>query len=93
MNVEVRAFGPVREAIGTKSYDCTLESDATVGDLLATLRSEFDGARAVLDGRSESGELSAIVTVNKQSVRTLEGDDTALSDGDVVRLSPPIHGG
>lgn len=93
MNVEVRAFGPVREALGTKTYDCTLESNATVGDLLATLRSEFDDAQAILEGRDGDGELFAIVTVNKQSVRTLEGDETALSDGDIVRLSPPIHGG
>lgn len=93
MNVEVRPFGPVREAIGTKSYHCTLESNATVGDLLEQLRSEFDDARAVLGERDEVDATSVIVTVNKRSIKTLEGGETVLSEGDVVRLSPPIHGG
>jgi len=34
-----------------------------------------------------------VVTVNRQHVQQLDGPDTVLSDGDVLRLAPPVYGG
>jgi molybdopterin synthase sulfur carrier subunit len=34
-----------------------------------------------------------VVTVNRRHVQQLDGPDTVLSAGDVVRLAPPVYGG
>lgn len=93
MKVDVHAFGPLREVIGGKRYQCTLESDSTVEELLDRLCAEFDGARAILGESNERDATAVVVTINKRSTKTLDGRETALTDGDIVRISPPIHGG
>ncbi|MFC6941752.1 ubiquitin-like small modifier protein 1 [Salinirubellus sp. GCM10025818] len=93
MNVELRCFGPVREAVGTKSATRELPEGATVADLLSELVEDAPD----LDGQllDETGEVSGSinVTVDGDNVRQLDGAATALSDGDVVRIAPPVVGG
>ena len=93
MNVELRCFGPVREAVGTKTTTRELPEGATVADLLVDLTEEAPD----LDGQllDETGEVSGSinVTVDGDNVRQLDGAATALSDGDVVRIAPPVVGG
>lgn len=93
MKVELRCFGPVREAVGAKIAERELAEGATVGDLLSDLVSDTPE----LDGQlvDETGEVrgSINVTVEGQNVRQLDGATTTLSDGDVVRIAPPVVGG
>ena len=93
MNVELRCFGPVREAIGTKVADRELAEGATVADLLAELVEEAPDLEDTLF--DESGEVSDSinVTVEGRNVRQLDGAATTLTDGDVVRIAPPVVGG
>lgn len=93
MNVELRCFGPVREAVGAKTAERELPEGATVGDLLATLVADAPELEGQL--RDESGEVaeSINVTVEGRNVRQLAGVETTLSDGDVVRIAPPVVGG
>lgn len=93
MKVEVHVFGPLREVIGEKRYQCTLKPNSTVEELLDRLCAEFDGAQAILGESNERDTTAVVVTINKRSTKTLEGRKTALTDGDLVRISPPIHGG
>lgn len=93
MNVELRCFGPVREAVGAKTAERELPGGATVADLLSELVAdapELDGQ--LLDGTGEVSE-SINVTVDGDNVRQLDGAATTLSDGDVVRIAPPVVGG
>ena len=93
MKVELRCFGPVREAVGAKTAERELPEEATVGDLLTELAAEA----SELEGQllDESGEVqgSINVTVEGTNVRQLDGAATVLSDGDVVRIAPPVVGG
>lgn len=93
MNVELRCFGPVREAVGTKVTDRELSEGATVADLLTELVEEAPDLEDTLF--DESGEVSDSinVTVEGRNVRQLDGAATTLSDGDVVRIAPPVVGG
>lgn len=93
MNVELRCFGPVREAVGAKTAERELPEGATVGDLLAALVADAPELEGQL--RDESGEVaeSINVTVEGRNVRQLAGVETTLSDGDVVRIAPPVVGG
>jgi molybdopterin synthase sulfur carrier subunit len=93
MNIELRCFGPVREAVGAKVAERELAEDATVGDLLSDLideAPELEGT--LLDGTGEVSD-SINVTVEGRNVRQLDGAATTLSDGDVVRIAPPVVGG
>jgi molybdopterin synthase sulfur carrier subunit len=93
MKIELRCFGPVREAVGSKTVARELPANATIGDLLVELVEEAPE----LDGQlvDEAGEVrgSINVTVEGRNVRQLDGAATTLSDGDVVRIAPPVVGG
>jgi molybdopterin synthase sulfur carrier subunit len=92
MNVELRCFGPVREAVGAKTAERELPDGATVGDLLSDLVEEAPELEGTLLDAGEVAE-SINVTVEGRNVRQLEGAATTLSDGDVVRIAPPVVGG
>lgn len=90
MEIECNFFGPLREAVGEKTVIREVDSDATVGDLLSGLVADHS-----LDGvLTDDGDLGSVtVTKNGTNVAHLDGLDTALDDGDVVRLAPPVVGG
>lgn len=93
IEVECRLFGPFREDAGVETVVRETDAD-TVGALL----SELEGAYPELAGRLVDGEEGAVagstvVTRAKKDVRHLDGLDTALADGDVIRLVPSVYGG
>lgn len=90
MNVDVHLFGPLREDTGQKETTLSLDSDATVGDAVDALVEAYPDLEADLG--SEAVE-SYSVTVNETDVKQLDGFDTDLDDGDVVRIAPPVVGG
>ncbi|WP_435178533.1 ubiquitin-like small modifier protein 1 [Halorussus sp. AFM4] len=93
MEVEVHLFGPYREAVGEKTVRRELQEGATVSDLFRDLASDNPD----LSGRilADDGAVSDSVTVtrNGKHVSLFDGAKTVLSDGDVVRAAPPVHGG
>lgn len=92
MEVTFVAFGPVREAVDGKETSREMPEGATVGDLLSGLADEFPDLEAQL---FEDGELRDGINVTRDDkhVAHLDGLDTLLSDGDVVRVAPPVKGG
>ena len=93
MNVELRCFGPVREAVGEKTTERELPEGATVGDLLSALVADAPDLDGQLVDDQGAVRENINVTVEGRNVRQLEGAETALSDGDVVRIAPPVVGG
>ena len=93
MQVECRFFGPFRDDTGETTVD--LETNArTVGDLLAELERSYPSlAERLLDPDGDGLAGSTVVTRAKRDVRHLDGLDTELSDGDVIRLVPSVYGG
>lgn len=93
IDVECRLFGPFRDAAGVETE--VRETDAeTVGDLLRELELTYpnlDGQ--LIDEEREEIAGSTVVTRAKTDVRHLDGVDTALADGDVIRLVPSVYGG
>jgi len=81
VDVRVRLFGSVREAVGAKELDVRLEPGARVADLRARLATDhpvFGAAGARLRA-----------AVNRETV----SEDAALADGDEVAFLPPVSGG
>ncbi|OAQ52677.1 hypothetical protein HTG_10145 [Natrinema mahii] len=92
MDIDLRFFATFREAVGEKERTRTVADDATVGDVLGSLEAEYEG----LDGRLlADGEVRPQLSVlkNGRNVVHMAGVDTALADGDVVSVFPPVAGG
>lgn len=93
MEVEVHLFGPFRDAVGEKVVSRPVPSDAAVGDVLAALADEHSELAGRF--RTDDGELRGDVNVTRNGthVRQLDGLETPLSDGDLLRIAPPVKGG
>lgn len=91
VQVECRFFGPFREDVGERSVEIETAAE-TYGDLLAELEDRYPelSGRLIEDG-SLVGEVA--VTRNTKNIRHLEGPETPLRDGDVIRLTPSVYGG
>jgi molybdopterin synthase sulfur carrier subunit len=91
MAVNVRIPSPLQPlAQGQSSVEA---SGATVKEVLASLEAAFPGIKERL--YDDAGNLRRFVNlyVNDEDVRFLQGEDTALKDGDEVSIIPAIAGG
>ena len=79
IRVHVRLFASYREAAGTNRIDLTVDTGATVADLLVQLEPRIATLRSA----------RGLVAVNHTYVQP----DHVLSDGDEVALIPPVSGG
>ena len=89
-SVTVRLYGAYRDMAGANKL--TLDS-ATIADVLDTLPSKLPGLRERI--RDEQGRIRDHLNVfrNEDEIRRLDGDRTALRDGDIVHLIPAMSGG
>ena len=93
MQLECRFFGPFRDATGEKTVHFEPDGE-TIGDLLADLESTYPGLEGELmadDGTGLAGD--TVVSLNKRNVTHIDGLETELEDGDVIRLVPSVYGG
>lgn len=91
MAVECVFFGPLRDAVGAKTVAVDPEP-ATLAGLLDELEDRYpDLEDRVREGEDLAPEM--VVTVNGRHAQHEAGLETALSDGDVVRLTTAIYGG
>ena len=93
MQLECVFFGPFRDAVGRKTVRRETDADA-VGDLLVELESTYPGLEGRLvddDGDGLAGD--TVVTKNGRNVTHIDGLETELEGGDVVRLVPSVYGG
>jgi molybdopterin synthase sulfur carrier subunit len=91
MPVVVRIPTPLRSL--TKGNAQVQADGPTVIDLIADLERQYPGLQErIVD---ESGEIRRFVNVyvNQEDVRFLDGDKTALKDGDEVAIVPAMAGG
>ena len=82
---------PLRQFVEKK--DSVELSGATVGDLLASLTSQYSDLRRHLF--SDEGKLRSFVNiyVNDEDIRYLSKDATPVKDSDTVSIVPSIAGG
>lgn len=85
MNIQLRFFASVREALGTSQETLTLPAEVrTVGEVRAYLRARGGAwAETLADGRALR------MAYNHQ----MTGADTRISDGCEVAFFPPVTGG
>ena len=91
MPVLVRIPTPLRGL--TKGSAQVEATGGTVIDIIGDLERQYPGLRDRLV--DETGEIRRFVNVyvNQEDVRFLDGDKTALKDGDEVSIVPAMAGG
>ncbi|MGQ3413188.1 ubiquitin-like small modifier protein 1 [Natrinema sp. LN54] len=93
MQLECVFFGPFRDTVGEKTVRYETDAD-TVGDLLDELEAAYPGLEGELvaaDGDGLAGD--TVVTKDAKHVVHIDGLETALEDGAVIRLVPSVYGG
>lgn len=93
MRVEYHFFGPMRDAVGEKVVARDHPPGTTVGDGLRELADRYDDLGPHLFADDGGFADRVVVTLNGRNVAQLDGPETEIGDGDVVRASPPVHGG
>lgn len=93
MTLELRFFATFRQAVGRKEIHREFDGDATVGDVLRGIESEFP--ELVGELLDDAGDIRPQLSVlkNGREVVHLAGTATDLEDGDRVSVFPPVAGG
>lgn len=81
MEVKIKFFAMHREAVGRREEVLTMNSPATLEDLVKTLEERYPTLKPL--------RRSTIYCVNQSVVR----GDVELREGDEVALFPPVGGG
>lgn len=93
MPIECHFFGPLREAVGTKTVERSIDSGATVQAVVDGLVADYpDLTEGLLDDDGTIHD-AVNVTLNKENINHLSGPETSLEDGDVLRFASAVIGG
>lgn len=92
MKIRVRAFGDLMALLGKEST-VELKDQAIFKDLVSTLADKTGSVRKGFLGRYDVTGPNLVILLNGRNIHALEKLDTALKDGDVVTLLPPVVGG
>ena len=94
MEIELRYYAMVRDAAGKRDETLSLPEGATVLELIDSLVGLY-GDRFGGYVYDDEGRLLdyLMFSVNEQDIRSLDGYDTVLRNGDRVLVMPPIGGG
>ena len=94
MEIEVRLYAMLREIAGMKVLRVSLPPKSSVRDLIDVLLERYGGdfERYIYDGEKRSRRYLSYM-LNGININSLEKFDTALKDGDVFSLLPPVGGG
>ena len=94
MIVQVKFFTSLREITGKKTEDIQLQQNTTINQLIKLLSGKhgkkFD--QYIYNQQNKVQEFLSFL-VNGQNINNLNGFQTALKDGDVVAILPPVGGG
>ncbi|MFW5911212.1 MAG: ubiquitin-like small modifier protein 1 [Halolamina sp.] len=94
MNIECRLFGPFRDDAGVEDVGGEYDAGTTVGELLRELEAEYPALEGrIVDDDAGTTAGTTVVTLNEKNVKHLDGLETVLDDGDVVRIVPAVTGG
>jgi molybdopterin synthase sulfur carrier subunit len=97
LQVSVRFFTSLREIVGKKEemIEFPEGEQITVDKVLKTLAQRYGKRFIEYVYDSKSGEVRSFLQflVNGKSATTLNGLETALKDGDVLAILPPVGGG
>jgi sulfur-carrier protein len=91
MAVKVRIPTPLMKLTSNKS-EVTAEG-ATISDIFNDLESQFSGIKDRICEENGSPRRFINIYVNEEDIRFLDGEKTAVKEGDEISIIPAIAGG
>jgi molybdopterin synthase sulfur carrier subunit len=91
MSVKVKFFAYFRELFAAKEKEMALEAGTTVRDVLAVLCDSAERRTEIFDGDRLKPHI--VVMKNGAGIRSFQGLETPLKDGDVLFVFPLMGGG
>lgn len=91
MAVKVRIPTPLMKLTNNKS-EVTAEG-STIAEILNNLESQFAGIKERICEENGSPRRFINIYINEEDIRFLEGENTAVKEGDEVSIIPAIAGG
>ena len=94
MEVEVKFYAMLRENAGKKAERIALPPNSSIRDLIDLLVERYGGEfeRYIYDREKQVRSYLSYM-LNGVNINSLDRFDTALKDGDVLSLLPPVGGG
>ena len=91
MTIKVRIPTPLMKLTDNQS-EVSAEGE-TISDIINNLESQFNVIRDRICEESGSPRRFINIYVNEEDIRFLEGEKTAVKDGDEISIIPAIAGG
>lgn len=91
MKIKVKFFAYLRDLFEGKERDVEIEPGATMRELLDLLCNSPELCKEIFKGRDLNPNL--VIFKNGTSIRSLNGLETELNEGDTVNIFPFIGGG
>jgi len=91
MAVKVRVPTPLMKLTDNQS-EVTAEG-ATISEILNNLESQFAGIKERICDENGAPRRFINIYLNEEDIRFLEGESTAVKDGDEISIIPAIAGG
>ncbi len=91
MAVKVRIPTPLMKLTNNKS-EVTAEG-STIAEIFNSLESQFAGIKERICEENGSPRRFINIYINEEDIRFLEGENTAVKEGDEVSIIPAIAGG
>lgn len=91
MAVKVRIPTPLMKLTNNQS-EITAEG-ATISDIFNNLESQFGGIKERICEENGSPRRFINIYLNEEDIRFLDGEKTAVKDGDEISIIPAIAGG
>ena len=91
MAVKVRVPTPLMKLTDNKSE--VMAEGATISDILNNLENQFAGIKERICEESGAPRRFINIYLNEEDIRFLDGEGTAVKDGDEISIIPAIAGG
>ena len=91
MAVKIRVPTPLMKLTDNQS-EVTAEG-ATISEILNNLESQFAGIKERICDENGAPRRFINIYLNEEDIRFLEGESTAVKDGDEISIIPAIAGG
>ena len=91
MTIKVRIPTPLMKLTDNQS-EVSAEGE-TISDIINNLESQFNGIKDRICEENGSPRRFINIYINEEDIRFLEGEKTAVKDGDEVSIIPAIAGG
>jgi molybdopterin synthase sulfur carrier subunit len=92
MIVRIKAFASFRELLGA-DLSIDLKDGSTVKDLLDDLISSRRPLKSAIFDESDNIREYVVLMKNRKNIKSLDGLDTKLHEGDCLAILPPVAGG